>query len=238
MLKKLSFFLFSFLFAVVSAQAATFTTPTLTSPVVDQAGILSSTVKARLEQTLISENQKGGPQVQVLTVSTLGDENIETAAIKVFDQWKLGDAKKDNGVLFLIAPNEKKLRIEVGYGLEGNIPDVIAKRIISDIVVPYFKRGEFDKGVIQGVNAILSYAHDSSHNFDEAPKVTSQRQESFLSKYIIFIMIGIWIILFFINPRFALLILSRGRGGGGFGSGGGWSGGGGSSGGGGASGGW
>lgn len=236
-MKKVKISIFLFLSALVF-NAGAFTVPELTGPVVDQAQILSPQAKQRISQTLISEKQNGGPQVQVLTVKSLDDETTESAAIKVFDAWKLGKEKEDDGVLFLIAPYEKKLRIEVGQGLEGNIPDVIAKRIISDIVVPYFKRGEFDQGVMQGVTAILTYAHDPS----QAQKQTEENKtEHFISKYFVFFILGIWIIIFILNPQLALLILFSGRGGpsgGGFGGGGGWSGGGGRSSGGGASGGW
>lgn len=225
------------------AFAVTFGVPQLTSPVVDQARILSPAVKQRIERILREERENGGPQVQVLTLASLGDETIEAAAIKVFDQWKLGDAKKDDGVLFLIAPTEKKLRIEVGQGLEGNIPDAIAKRIVSDIVVPYFKRGEFDRGVLQGVSAILTYAQDPTQA--QKQQVAEVKEESFLSKYLVFIIIGIWLLIFKVNPKLALIFLLSGRGGrggggyyGGGGFGGGWSGGGGNSSGGGASGGW
>lgn len=237
------FFLFSF---AIQSQAVTFGVPALSGPVVDQARLLSPEAKQRIESILVEENKKGGPQVQVLTLVSLGDETIETAAIKVFDTWKLGDEKKDNGVLFLIAPTEKKLRIEVGQGLEGNIPDAIAKRIVSDIVVPYFKRGEFDRGVMQGVAAILTYAQDP--NQAQAQPVADVNPKGFVEKYLLFFIIGIWLLIFILGGG------RRGRGGGGFYGGGGgwagggfggggfggggWSGGGGSSSGGGASGGW
>ena len=127
----------------------------------DEAGLLSRAAVTEIEQTLYAIKQKNGPQIQVFVTSSLQGEAIETVAIQIFDQWKLGDVKKDDGLLFLIAPAEKKLRIEVGQGLEGDIPDVIAKRIISDIVSPFFKRGEYDFGVVQGVAALQTYLNAS-----------------------------------------------------------------------------
>lgn len=202
-------------------------------------GLLTANTKNQISQVLQSVYQNKGPQVQVLVISSLEGLSIEEAAIKIFDQWKLGGEKEDNGVLFLIAPNEKKLRIEVGRGLEGDIPDVIAKRIISDVVVPYFKQQQFNAGVTQGVQAILFYGKVKTDQaiapvLDEQPA-----HEKRSSNWVIFLVIGFWILLFIFNPSFALGLLFSGRSRGGGGSGGGgWSGGGGSSGGGGASGGW
>ena len=140
-----SFYLFVFAFCL-SLTTWAFTAPKLTGPVIDEMGLLSSSAVSQIEQVLYSIKQNNGPQIQVFVTASLQDEPIESVAIQIFDQWKLGDRKKDDGLLFLIAPKEKKLRIEVGQGLEGDIPDVIAKRIISDIVSPFFKRGEFDFG--------------------------------------------------------------------------------------------
>ncbi len=224
-----------------------FKAPALTGPVMDEAGLLSGAAIAEIEQTLYSIKQKNGPQIQVYVASSLQDEAIESVAIQIFDQWKLGDAKKDNGLLFLIAPAEKKLRIEVGQGLEGDIPDVIAKRIISDIVSPFFKRGEYDFGVAQGVAAIQTYLNASPEQKAQLQERVNDsgsnlNKENKTKKYGFFFILGIWLLLFMFNPSLALSLLlfafSRGGGGGRGGLGGGWSGGGGRSSGGGASGSW
>ncbi len=240
---------FLFIFTIsLSFTAWAFTVPKLTGPVVDQAGLLSTAAVSQIEQLLFSIKQNKGPQIQVFVTSSLQDEAIESVAIQIFDQWKLGDQKKDDGLLFLIAPKEKKLRIEVGQGLEGDIPDVIAKRIISDIVSPFFKRGEYDFGVVQGIAALQTYLNASPEQ-----KIRLQQQvkdsksglnkDNSIKKYGFFFILGIWLLLFLINPSMALSMLffalSRGGGGGGSsGSRGSWSGGGGSSSGGGASGSW
>ena len=224
-----------------------FTAPKLTGPVVDETGLLSASTVAQIQQTLFLMKQNNGPQIQVFVTASLQDEPIESVAIQIFDQWKLGDQKKDDGLLFLIAPKEKKLRIEVGQGLEGDIPDVIAKRIIADIVTPFFKRGEYDFGVVQGIGALQTYL-----NATPEQKVKLQNQvkdsgsglnkENKTKKYGFFFILAIWLILFLINPSMALSMLffalSRGGGGRSGGGGGSWSGGGGSSSGGGASGSW
>ena len=111
-----------------------------------------------LNQDLISIYDSGGPQIAVLTLPSLEDQTIEERAIQVFDQWKIGKKGKDNGVLLLIAKKERKVRIEVGYGLEGDIPDAYAKRIIEDVMLPLFRRGEFSSGVLLGVQQIAHLA--------------------------------------------------------------------------------
>ena len=219
--------------------AVAFDIPPLTGPVIDEVGLLNDNTKRQLSISLQSLKQQQNVQLQVYVTKSLQGEEIESAAIKLFDKWKLGDEKTDKGLLFLIAPNEKRIRIEVGQGLEGDIPDVIAKRIIADVVRPYFQRKEFNLGVIQGVAAIQTYLGnpDATLNacIDETQNVEPKKSTK---PWIILIVIGIWLILFMFNPSLALyLLFSMMRGGGG-GGGGSWSGGGGKSSGGGASGGW
>ena len=100
----------------LSLQSFAFKVPNLSGPVIDEPGLLSTNAKANLDQTIRELKQRNGPQVQVFVTSSLQDEEIASVAIQIFDQWKLGDAKKSNGILFLIAPAEKKMRIEVGQG--------------------------------------------------------------------------------------------------------------------------
>lgn len=229
--------LFIFFFCL-SVSAWAFEVPSLTGPVVDQASLLSKSAKSQIEEVLYRTKEKNGPQVQIFIVSSLNGEAIEQVAIQVFDKWQLGDKKIDNGILFLIAPVEKKMRIEVGRGLEGNIPDVIAKRIISDTVRPYFKNNEFDIGIAQGVSAILHYAEVSADQ-KSLEENKQSRSSSSSGNWIAIIFVLLWIALFIFNPTLALALLFRGGGGGGGGSSrGGWSGGGGGSSGGGASGSW
>lgn len=211
----------------------------------DEVGLLSRSAREQIAQNLFQLRQNSGPQIQVYITTSLQGESTEQVAIQIFDKWKLGDAKKDNGILFLIAPNEKKMRIEVGRGLEGDVPDVIAKRIIADVVSPFFKRKEFDFGVAQGVAALGQYINASPEQKAELQRnVESGDQQGdghrgFGNGYIFLIIIGVWILLFIFNPSLALYLLFSIFSGGGRGGGGGnWSGGGGGSSGGGASGDW
>ena len=241
-------FLKSLLFSLIlilglSFQARALDIPALTSPVIDEVGLLGTNSSLQLEKTLFNFKKDTGIQLQVYIIKSLGGDSIESVAIQVFDKWKLGDEKTDRGLLFLIAPNEKRLRIEVGQGLEGDLPDVIAKRIISDVVVPYFKRGEYSVGVFQGVSSIQNYVvnTDPSQKAEIQQNAESHEKSGGGNFWIILIVAGIWFIIFLMNPSLALYILfsamSGGRGGG-SGGGGSWSGGGGRSSGGGASGGW
>lgn len=142
---------------VFTVTALGFSVPALNSPVTDEAGVLSSATESELNNLLSDLWKSGGPQIAVLTVSSLDGLEIEQASIKVVDEWKLGDQKRDDGVLLMIAPHERRIRIEVGYGLEGQLPDALAKRIINEIVKPAFRAREYDAGVINAVNAIISY---------------------------------------------------------------------------------
>lgn len=242
--KKFLFLLF--LCAATAFPAVAYEVPALTGPVIDEVGLLSASTRRQLEDSLYRLKQTQNVQLQVYIAKSLNDEPIENVTIQLFDKWKLGDEKTDKGLLFLIAPNEKRMRIEVGQGLEGDVPDVIAKRIISDVVRPHFQNGEFAIGIVQGVATLQHYIgnddpalKDSVQKAREGEKGSGKGGKS--SPWVILILIGLWIIIFLFNPSLALYILfsvlSGGRGGGGSG-GGGWSGGGGRSSGGGASGGW
>lgn len=130
--------------------------PFLTGRVNDTAGMLSSAARAKLEQELAAFEKRTGHQVAILTIDSLDGEPLEDYSMRVVETWKLGRKGKDDGVLFLIAKNDHKMRIEVGYGLEPQLTDAQAGRILDRIVRPRFQAGNFDAGVEDGVNAILA----------------------------------------------------------------------------------
>lgn len=121
--------------------------PPLTSPVVDTTGTLSRDETAQLQQQALALQQRKGSQLQILIVRTTRPEDIETYAQRVFDQWKLGREGVDDGVLLLVAKEDRQVRIQPGYGLEGAIPDVIAGRVIQEYLVPKFRTGDFAGGI-------------------------------------------------------------------------------------------
>ena len=129
--------------------------PPLSGRVVDQTGTLSSSDVASLTQTLKALELRKGSQVAVLIVPTTQPETIEQYSIRVAEAWKIGRKKIDDGALLVIAKNDRKLRIEVGYGLEGALNDVTAKRIIDEIITPKFRNGDFAGGISAGVDRII-----------------------------------------------------------------------------------
>ncbi len=136
------------------AKAEQVAVPPLNARVTDLTGTLSAEQTSTLETRLAELESHKGAQFAILLVPTTGDETIEQYSIRVVEQWKLGRNKVDDGVLLLIAKNDRKLRFEIGYGLEGAIPDVIAKRIISDVISPHFKQGDFYGGIVAGVTRV------------------------------------------------------------------------------------
>jgi uncharacterized protein len=218
----------------------------------DGAKMISADDQGIITDLLTELDRKTTAQVAIATVDTTAPETIETFAVKLFEQWGIGRKGKDNGVLFLIAKNDRKLRIEVGYGLEGALPDAICDRIINSIVVPDFKQADFSGGIHKGAVAIVSLIakeYNVAITGEEDALYSSVRAEEKLDTQSLLVIIVILLVLFFL---FMPLFNSRtGYGGGywygssgGFGGGGSFGGGGfggfggGMSGGGGSSGGW
>ena len=243
----LRFFFFLAVFLGLTVAKAEFKTPPLSGPVIDEVGYLTRGDQQELTQLLYDFNRHGKAQVQVLVVENLQGLPIEQASIEITDKWQLGDKKKDNGILFLISAQDRAMRIEVGQGLEGAIPDITAKRIISDQVIPLFRAKRYSAGIVIGVHEILRLADK-----EFADENNLQEQDSRGAGIPIWVIIILFIIISILG-RFGG---GRGRyyrgggggyggyGGGGFGGfggsggGGGWSGGGGGFSGGGASGNW
>lgn len=242
---SLSFFMLCLSLGLSFAAQAEFKVPTLTGPVMDEVGYLTRDDRQELMQLLYDFNRRGKAQLQVLILPDLQGYPIEEASIRIVEKWQLGEKKKDNGVLFLIAAKERAMRIEVGQGLEGAIPDITAKRIISDQVIPLFRTKRFSAGIVVGVHEILRLA--DKEFADE--RNLKEEDSGGLGDIPVFVIIAVLIIISILG-RFGG---GRGRyyrggggwGGGGFGGGGwsgggggGWSGGGGGFSGGGASGNW
>src|SRR5471030_3401158 len=137
------------------AASADVAVPPLSGRVVDQTGTLSSDTIAALTQTLKGLELRKGSQVAVLIVPTTAPETIEQYSIRVAEAWKIGRKKVDDGALLVVAKDDRKLRIEVGYGLEGALTDATARRIIDEIITPKFRSGDFAGGVTAGVNRMI-----------------------------------------------------------------------------------
>ena len=197
--------LFAALWIGAAIAAASF--PPLTGRVVDEAKILSPVTAADLERKLADLEQKSGIQLVVATVPSLGGEEIEPYANALFRAWKLGEAKKNNGALLLIAPNERRVRIEVGYGLEGTLTDAVSSIIIANAIAPRFKAGDFNGGVTRGVDDIITALTTDSAEWK--PKPTDMRAEHDAS-----LLDAIAPFLIFLFIMFVISRISR-RGGGG-----------------------
>jgi uncharacterized protein len=146
--------------------------PPLTGRVVDQTGTLSADNIAALTQTLKGLELRKGSQVAVLIVPTTAPETIEQYSIRVAEAWKIGRKKVDDGALLVVAKDDRQLRIEVGYGLEGALTDVMSRRIIDEIIAPKFKSGDFAGGISAGVDRIIGV-------IDGEPLPAPEPQQSF-----------------------------------------------------------
>ena len=129
--------------------------PPLSGRVVDRTGTLSSSEVSSLDKTLRDFEARKGSQVAVLIVPTTQPETIEQYSIRVAEAWKIGRKKIDDGAILVVAKEDRKLRIEVGYGLEGALTDVTSKRIIDEVITPKFRSGDFAGGITDGVDRIL-----------------------------------------------------------------------------------
>ncbi|EIM29385.1 YgcG family protein [Microvirga lotononidis] len=244
------------LLSLLPALAQTF--PPLSGRVVDAANLLKPEERAALEAKLKAHEDKTSDQVVVATVRSLEGYPIEDYANRLFRHWQLGQKKNNNGALLLVAPQERKVRIEVGYGLEGALTDALSKVIITTAIAPQFQKGNFAGGIDAGVDAMLSILTGDAEEWHRRAEVREDDTTGF-DPFVAFVIL---VILFFLISR----MMGGGRGGGiqrgrrgpwivtpggwsggsgwsgggggGWSGGGGFSGGGGSSGGGGASGSW
>jgi uncharacterized protein len=244
----LPFFCF-FLAIIVSAAAfaQTMTFPALTGHVVDQANLLPADTRQALEQKLAALEEKSGIQFVVATLSSLQDQEIEPYSNELFRHWALGEKTKNNGVLLVVAPKEKKVRIEVGYGLEGTLTDALSKVVIANAIAPRFKAGDFPGGVMRGVDDVITILTTDSSEWTKKPKVRADDPEAAFDAILPFLIVALVIFMIWSNRGSGrggrgggpfIILPGPGSFGGGGGFGGGFSGGGGSSGGGGASGDW
>lgn len=161
-MKKLSFAAI-FLFCTFTCVHFTWTSFTwaqsasspLSPPVYDAAQMLSAQQRQALNSAFTSIRQQGGPQLGLMTVESLNGQDIETASFNVAKEWALGSESKDDGVLLFVAKKERRVRIEVGQGLEGDLTDAYSKRILDYNILPHFKTGAFDQGIVHGFQGIL-----------------------------------------------------------------------------------
>jgi uncharacterized protein len=227
--------------------------PPLTGRVVDAAGLLKPEERTALEGKLKAHEDRTTDQVVVATVSSLEGTTVEDYANRLFRHWQLGQKAKNNGALLLVAPKERKVRIEVGYGLEGALTDALSKVIIATAIAPQFQKGDFAGGIDAGIDAMLSILTGDAEEWQRRAEIREDDSTPLDPVVAFVILLILFIIISRLMSRAGPRRIGRGRHapwivttggwsggsrGGGWSGGGGFSGGGGSSGGGGASGSW
>src|SRR5215468_6586545 len=232
--------------------------PALIGRVVDEAGVLDQAARARIESKLEQLESKTSTQLVVVTLRSLQGYDIADYGYRLGRAWGIGQKGKNNGAILLVAPNERRVRIEVGYGLEGTITDAVSRLIIENAILPRFRAGDFPGGIERGVDDLVLLLSGNAEDFKRRAEQQNRPSDASdaVSFFFVILMIAIWFIFFVRRPQrpgyagrqlppvfipTGGLGRRGGWGGGGWssgGSGGGFSGGGGSFGGGGASGSW
>jgi uncharacterized protein len=220
--------LLAYLIFVQAQLVSALDVPPLRGRVNDYAGVMSQEQVRSLESRLAQFEQETGHQVAVLTIPTLDGEDIEGFSIRVAENWKIGKKGFDNGVILVVAVKDRRLRLEVGYGLEGVLPDAIAKQITSNYIVPRFRSQDYAGGIIAGIDTVLRVI--KKEPLPEAARKKGGKQGSELSSFaMIAITFGLFGLLAFAaaSRRRNQMWATRGRhhppifwGGGGFGGGG------------------
>ena len=166
--------------------------PRLQGYVNDYAGMISPSAKSKIEEGLKAFEQSDSTQLVILTIPTLGGENIEEFSIKVAEAWKIGQLQKDNGILLIVSKQERKIRIEVGRGLEGRLTDLMAGRIIDQVIKPRFKQGDFDAGFITGASALMAATRGE---FKAEQRPIQRRQKGFPPFLTFLLFLGVFVLI-------------------------------------------
>ncbi len=191
------------LLALLPLSAGAAELPALTGRVVDTAGLLDADTRAALTATLAGFEQKSSDQIVVATVPGLDGEAIEPFANRLFRAWQLGQSGENNGVLLLVARDDRKMRIEVGYGLEGTLTDLHSKLIIEDTMVPAFRAGDFSGGISRAVDDIITVLEGEGAELEARRARNEPAGEGFPPELILFGIV--WISIFGLGLGGAIL---------------------------------
>ncbi len=196
------------------------------APVVDEFGLLQNSEKAQLESLVREIKQKSGVELTIFIPATLQGREIEDFSIAVAEKWQLGRKKEDKGLLLTIAPKERKMRFEVGYGLEGDLTDLYTRRVLDDVMRPHFRVGQYYEGILGSLAAFqekipLGLEQSQAATFSKPP-----RRKKSAENILFFIMVVLFVVFSLFGRLMGFGRRSRGGGLGGFGGRGGWSGGG------------
>ena len=186
-------------FVAVNALADSPPIPALSGRVVDQASILDAGQESRLTSKLADFEAKSSIQLVVVTLASLGDWPIEDWGLALGRTWGIGQKGKDNGALLIVAPNDRAVRIEVGYGLEGTLPDATADAVIRNVIIPRFRAGDMAGGISDGVDAVIAALSGSGEEFTPSPRALVSQT---LSE---------WAPVFFVGLFFVIMIAAQFR---------------------------
>jgi uncharacterized protein len=189
---KKGFLFFMLLLCSLPFSAHGLDVPRLQGYVNDYAGMISPSAKSKIEEGLRAFEQSDSTQIVILTVPSLEGENIEEFSIRVAEAWKIGQQQKDSGILLIVSKQERKIRIEVGRGLEGKLTDLMAGRIIDQVIKPRFKQGDFDGGFITGTSALIDATRGE---FKAGQRPVQRRQKGFPPFLTFLLFFGIFVLI-------------------------------------------
>ena len=185
--------IFAFLWLLSAVSGLALDVPPLRGRVNDYDGMMSPATERLLEATLERFEEAESTQIVVLTIPTLAGDALEDFSIRVAEQWKIGRKGRDNGAILVVTKAERKLRIEVGYGLEGRLTDAVSGRIIRSVIVPEFKAGRFEQGIINGVTAmsqVVQGEFEGAQGGRDAPRPETGAKSAVFFFIVLFFLIG------------------------------------------------
>lgn len=177
---------------ILAGHAHALDVPKLQGHVNDYANMISPSTKAELEKELISFEQTDSTQIAILTIPSLEGEVLGEFSIKAAEAWKIGQKGKDNGIIITVAKQEKKIRVEVGRGLEGKLTDLAAGRIVDLVIKPKFKRGDFDGGFVAGVHSLI----DTTRGEFKVDKNHLPKKKNNIHSFLTILIFGVIVLLF------------------------------------------
>jgi uncharacterized protein len=177
--------------------------PALTGRVVDQAQILDAAARARIDSKLEQLESKTSTQLVVVTLPSLQGYDIADYGYQLGRYWGIGQKNKNNGAILLVAPSERKVRIEVGYGLEGTITDAVSRLIIENAILPRFRTGDFPGGIEHGVDDLVLLLSGNAEDFKRRAEQQNRPSDASdaVSFFFVILMIAIWFIFFVRRPQ-------------------------------------
>lgn len=203
-----------FFFASAISAFADYTPPKPVGYVNDFAHILTQETRVKLDSLLVQLKSKTGAEVVVVTLSSLDGQPIEDVGLSIGRSWKVGQIGKDNGLIVVVAPNERKMRIEVGYGLEGVLPDSKVGRIRDEYMRPYFKQGDYNSGIFYGTQVIAqTIATESGVTLDDSVSIPAPQPSEQTSSLASIIMFVLFLFMLIKYPSFTIGFLLGSLGG-------------------------